>query len=155
MFQVYTPSTESGLESETCWLVSRRNTCSLGSFILWLRRHEHKVDYATVHTAYPIPETFFFECLKHKRSLEDEHTKIVYPLSISIVVRQVEISLLQSCPNYLFRFLSENRSAPTEPEQHWKRARTDFSDKDVIVFLQRITWKQRGIILAYEKTFSS
>ena len=101
-----------------------------------------------------VPSKFYIlECLKHLRTLDEEHTNSLYSPSVPIAFPQMQKPFVQSCPKEFVRFLSECivnllKGILQAIKRHHM---VMFQDEVWLLSLQRTTWKQRRIVLSSEK----
>ena len=105
--QVTTLSTQLGLRSELVDWYRDATSVPFGHLLIDLSpRTDDRLRYCT--NSGSVPSKFFIpECLKHLRTLDDEHTnfstfQVFQPLS-----RKCKSHFLQSCPKEFVRFLCE------------------------------------------------
>ena len=153
VMQVTTLSTQLGLGSELVDWYRDATSVPFGHLLVDLSpRTDDRLRYCT--NSGSVPSKFYIpERLKQLRTLDDEHTKSLYFLSVPIAFPQVQNHFLLSCPKEFIRFLCECIVNLLKGNlQAIKRHQVvKFQDEVCLLSLKITTWKQGTNVLSSEK----
>ena len=151
--QVTTLSTQLGLGSKLVDWYRDATSVPLGHLSIDLSpRTDDRLRYCT--NSGPVPSKFYIpERLKHLRTLDDEHTKSLYPPSVPIAFPQMQKSLSSVLFKRVYPVSTgmQSKSAQRKLANHKKHHVVKFQDKVWLLLLKRTTWKQRRNVLSSEK----
>ena len=131
VMQVTTLSTQLGLGSELVDWYRDATSAPFGHLLIDLSpRTDDRLRYCTntgsIHSNFYIPER-----LKQSKTLDDEHTKSLYSLSVPIIFPQMQRSFPSVLPKKVspISLRMHNQSAQRKPAKHKKTSRGKFSKR--------------------------
>ena len=137
--QVTTRSTQLGLGSELVdWY---RDATSVPFFLLLIDfslRTDDRLRYCT--NGGSVPSKFYIpQRLKHLRTLDDEHTKPLYPPSVPIALPQMQKSLSSVLPKRVYPVSMRMHSKSTQRKlaNHKKTSRAKISRRSVVTIAKK------------------
>ena len=151
--QVTTLSTQLGLGSELVDWYRDATSVPFGHLLIDLSpRTDDRLRYCT--NSGSVPSKFFIpERLKHLGTLDDEHTKSLYSLSVSICFPQMPKPLSSVLPKRVCPVSLRMQSKTTQRKlaSHKKTSRGKVSRRSLATIAEKTTWKQRRNVLLSEK----
>ena len=134
VMQITTLSTQLGFGSELVDWYRDATSVPFGHLLIDLSpRTDDRLPYCT--NSGSVPTKFYIpDCLKHLRTLENEHTKPLYSPSVPIAFPQRQKSLSSVLPKrvYPFSMRMHSKSAQKKVESHKKTSRGKVSTRSLV-----------------------
>ena len=148
VMQLSTLSAQIGKRIRASWLVSRRNICSVRSFL------EQTIDYVNIQTPDPFPQSFISRTASNSATFWTTNTQKFSTLRVfQSFFHKCKRLFLQSCLKKLIRVLFQCKVTLLKGNLQSKKRHhvAKFQRKIWFPFWKRITWKQKRDVMASEK----
>ena len=136
VMQVTTLSTELGLGSDLVDCYREATSHPFGQFLIDLSpRTDDRLRYCA-NSGSALSKIYILKCLKHLRTLDDEHTSFLYPPSVPIAFTQMQKPLSSVLPKRVnpFSMRMHSKSGQGKLASHKETSRGKISKRDSNIF---------------------